>query len=478
MVRRVTVWVGLLFGLYLTAVLVLSNIYIGDHSILHLMIGNAVVPYQHGYTLQRFREAESRSDVDILFIGSSHSYQSFDPAVLARLGLKTFNIGSGSQAPLNTYYLLHQYYARLNPKLVVLEIYPPMLQLEGLEGFYDLAANREIAGDHLWMCLAMKSPQAINTLVARVMYDLTHSFDDVEQKVMPNQEYREGGYVFSKIIYTRDFFGAVRDVRVEEKQVNYLRKIINYVKQHNGDILLVTAPLPRKGVAAMTNYAEVSHLLESVAGEHGVNYYDFNRTMSLPTLEYFRDYHHLNGNGAKVFSYVLADSLLALAPTLKHLEIKPVNASDVVCGRAITAMSKGQIEQAISDLDLALSLDSGNARAYLNRGIALVSSQQAELAIGNFDRALTLSPNDPAVYYYRGIAYSSLGRYEKALTDFDRALALQPELAELYYNKAQALEAVGQTAAAVRAYEEFLKYASSQMQPVVDLVRTRIAELQ
>ena len=60
-----------------------------------------------------------------------------------RNNLKTFNLGSSSQTPIQTKMLLDEHLDRLNPKLVVFEVYPVVFQLEGVESALDFIANTE-----------------------------------------------------------------------------------------------------------------------------------------------------------------------------------------------------------------------------------------------------------------------------------------------------------------------------------------------
>ncbi|MFQ5607599.1 MAG: hypothetical protein ACE5GA_06610, partial [Candidatus Zixiibacteriota bacterium] len=115
-----------LLAVYALVVFTLSGIVILDLSLLQIVTGNYARVGDIRGSLQRFREIEGARDVDILFLGSSHSYASFDPRVFSESALSSFNMGSASQSPLNTYSLLKRYYERLNPKVVVYEVYFPL----------------------------------------------------------------------------------------------------------------------------------------------------------------------------------------------------------------------------------------------------------------------------------------------------------------------------------------------------------------
>ena len=50
-----------------------------------------------GHSLLRFREAQETKNIDILFIGSSHTSKGFDNRLFAQHNLRAFNMGTGLQ---------------------------------------------------------------------------------------------------------------------------------------------------------------------------------------------------------------------------------------------------------------------------------------------------------------------------------------------------------------------------------------------
>ena len=79
--------------------------------------------YPGGDSFLRFRELPAYNNVDVLFMGSSHTFRSFDPRLFSRHKLTSFNMGSRAQTPLNSYYLLRKHIAHLNPRLIIFETY-------------------------------------------------------------------------------------------------------------------------------------------------------------------------------------------------------------------------------------------------------------------------------------------------------------------------------------------------------------------
>ena len=70
----------------------------------------------------RFREIRDYKNIDLLFLGSSHSYRSFDTRLFTDAGYTSFNLGSALQTPFNSYYLLREYFDQLKPKVVILSV--------------------------------------------------------------------------------------------------------------------------------------------------------------------------------------------------------------------------------------------------------------------------------------------------------------------------------------------------------------------
>ena len=76
------------------------------------------------YTLQP-------NTLDLFFIGSSHSYCTFDPEIMDEtVGTNSFNLGSPLQYPDSSYYVLKEALKYHSPEVVVFEIYWDMIDDE------------------------------------------------------------------------------------------------------------------------------------------------------------------------------------------------------------------------------------------------------------------------------------------------------------------------------------------------------------
>ena len=117
-----------------------------------------------GYMYSRIQEVKKqKGDVDILFLGSSHSYRGFDPRNFKEK--KTFNLGSSSQTPIQTKILLERYLEKINPKLIIYEVYPGTFSSDGVESSLDLISNDKNDIRSLQMAFQLNNIKTYNTLV-------------------------------------------------------------------------------------------------------------------------------------------------------------------------------------------------------------------------------------------------------------------------------------------------------------------------
>ena len=116
------------------------------------------------HSLVRFREANAKGPVDIVFIGSSHTYRGFDPRLFSAIGYSSQNLGSSSQTPINSFAVLQKHLDQLHPKLVIYEIYQTALSIDGMESFYDLLSNTPLDTTMLKMTWNVRQPQARSEL--------------------------------------------------------------------------------------------------------------------------------------------------------------------------------------------------------------------------------------------------------------------------------------------------------------------------
>ena len=307
-----------LIALILSAVAIplLFFVKFGDNTLLGVSSRSPVRPGGMGYSLQRFRDIENYHDVDVVFLGSSHCYRTYDPRVFAEYGLSAFNMGSTGQTPLNGYFLLKRYYDQLQPKLVVIDLVYRVMDRDGLESFYELSANLSYSYEFAEMAMAVGSPHAYQQLANMWMRDHFGEGPPTRQRHRDGEAYIPGGLV----TYTKpdplhedpaqEVVHGSQTIYPKKMQLDYVAKMVELVRAHGGKVVLVTKPEPRGNLTAITNYPEVSRQFAEFAEQIGVRFIDFNqRDLPLNFREHFQKREYLSAKGQAVFNPILIETL-------------------------------------------------------------------------------------------------------------------------------------------------------------------------
>ncbi len=259
----------------------------------------------YGHIRSRLSEAKETNEVDILFLGSSHAYRGFDPRIFLTHGYTTFNLGSSGQTPIQTEVLLNRYLDKLNPKLAVIEVYPTMLTLDGVESSLDLIANDNNDIYSTGMSLRINNIKTYNTLIYGFLNDLiglNKSYIEPIQK--GDDTYILGGYVEKEVAYYQPTEFEKREIVINQNQLQSFTKIIEMLRNKNTEIIIVFAPIPKVNYESFTNKSYFDRLMQEYA-----KYYDFNELLTLDDSKHFYDSHHLNQEGVEIFNLKLIEIL-------------------------------------------------------------------------------------------------------------------------------------------------------------------------
>ncbi|SDS80035.1 hypothetical protein SAMN04487764_3092 [Gillisia sp. Hel1_33_143] len=293
----------ILFGLvaYIIAVLLFGDI------LMRRTNANIMYEPESGFNEFRFSEANKIKDLDVLFIGSSHSYRSFDPRILNEYGLKTFNLGTSSQTHIQTNYILNEYLNKLNPKLVVYEVYPVTFMSEGVESTLNLLSSRDnIDLSLVKMSLTSSNLAVYNSFINIISYKILSKAPKNEYPI--EEKYISGGYV--ETLGTNNF-DYVKDKTWSPKkgQLSAFESNLSLIKSHNIPVILVEAPYTYN----FTNRTDIDRYFKD-KGE----FYNFNEKSVFKNKYYFKDYHHLNKRGASLLTNTIAPLLKTKIPDNKN----------------------------------------------------------------------------------------------------------------------------------------------------------------
>ena len=253
----------------------------------------------YGHLNRRIQELTTFGDVDILFLGSSHAYRGFDPRIFLKHGIKSFNLGSSSQSAIQTEILLKRYLNSLNPKLVVYEVYPHSLSIDGVESALDLIANDRIDFLAIKMALKLNHIKVYNTLIFGFIQDILNLGSDYVEPIRKGKDtYITGGFVEKRMSFFRNKRKySKKKWRLVRYQKEAFERILERFKELKINVILVQAPVTKKLYASTSNNSEIDSYYRSLA-----DYYNFNDILKLPSTRYFYDHHHLNQDGVEIFN--------------------------------------------------------------------------------------------------------------------------------------------------------------------------------
>lgn len=259
--------------------------------------------YTRGYSDTAIRLAEAREvhNPDILVIGSSHAYRSFDPRIFSAQGYTLFNLGTSSQTPLQSAVLLQRYLKTIKPKMIIYEVYPGTFASNGTEGAADVISNDTIDEAAVTMALQVNDVVSYNTLGFAWYRQRTHTLPKHTPVLHNTDTYIKGGYVAKQLsYYTPEKHLKPLQWNIKPIQRKAFADNIAYIKKTGIPYVLVYAPIPKTFYAAHGNNVAFNHYMRSYG-----SYYNYNEILTLNDSLDFFDNNHMNQNGVELFNKAL-----------------------------------------------------------------------------------------------------------------------------------------------------------------------------
>lgn len=251
------------------------------------------------FSNERFSQAKTFGNTDVLILGSSHAFTQIDPRAFVEKGFKAFNLGSSAQTPVQTEALLKRYFDKLSPKYVVFEIFPKMFAVDGVESSLDIVRNDSVGMDYLCMALSSFNMKLINTTIFHYMNGASDL--KISDKYKIKKKYISGGFMQTES--KSGSLGEHKEVTWKYEASNFeaFQRIVFFLKKKNVPLLCIEAPCSK------ALYQKVSNrkIFEKDVGINNLNHINFNGKDEFIDSIHFRDYDHLNVNGVRLFNQIL-----------------------------------------------------------------------------------------------------------------------------------------------------------------------------
>jgi len=271
--------------------------------------------------------------VDVLFLGSSHTYFTFIPQqIYDEYGITSADLATSSQSIQNTYYLLKEAYKHQKPKVVFLDIYNLMAAsnesvltfrlhfTSGISNLPDYSLNKykeykEIKNLHYGYSDEVKLEDAYGVISFRNEYD-RGPFDPLQFMsimISPAAEYSTFGYypatTVAPIEQLSPGISSGTVINLEETtEYEYFVKLCELVKENDTRLVMVRAPYNSPGYDNLGLYDQIiSHLEEENIGY--IDYFSLVDELEIDLSTDFRDEDHLNILGARKATKYISDYL-------------------------------------------------------------------------------------------------------------------------------------------------------------------------
>lgn len=278
------------------------------------------LPNNYGHSGLRLAEADTVSPA-LLFIGSSHCYRTFDTRHYDSLGIRTFNLGSSNQTPMQSLALLRRYlpkYKEIEPHLnVVVEIHPDVVGNTGVESAVDIISNTHLDCHVVRMALSLKNIRVFNTLLCASMdrFVCGNPLQKASSKiVLPGVYdtadsllfcYQKGGFVEVSNLCWRPTRIAPFTIITDPGQMSALKDIVAMLETQGIPYLFVEVPATKTLYRSYTNHDDFERQIRMLLPDSNlyVNLNDDKRLASLldDSTCYF-DEDHLNQKGIRLFN--------------------------------------------------------------------------------------------------------------------------------------------------------------------------------
>ncbi len=277
------------------------------------------------YSMQEDFYAQPKKSIDMFFLGSSHSYRTFNPEIFDQaLKIYSFNLGSPSQCPVTGYYVFKQALKTQQPKVVILEMF--WLTFTGQDQFsnaslaYDFVRSPDVRYEFFQkgfglqgkFVLLFPSYRFRNNVENCIRLTIGKDLLEVDDGINKPKGFVESTKIVTlKELNTKNRFDGVKFKAgdVDYKQIQYIKKLVELCRSKGIAIDFITSPLPSVTLNKIKNYKDIHDYINRLAENLHVSYIDGNTDLPKGLLSDidFSDMDHLNKTGVKKFDdYIIS----------------------------------------------------------------------------------------------------------------------------------------------------------------------------
>jgi tetratricopeptide (TPR) repeat protein len=191
-------------------------------------------------------------------------------------------------------------------------------------------------------------------------------------------------------------------------------------------------------------------ILKGRIGDYPGEVEDINKVISLKP----DDDNAYNSRG--IAKSMMGDWNGAVMDYAKSIEINKEN-SNAYFNRSIILYEMSKYLEALNDLNRVITLNP-DAEAYNRRANVKCRLKDYKGAFEDYNMAISIDTNNYVALLNRGYLKSELKDYKSAIEDFNKALKIKPDYALAYYNRGQAKGKLGDLQGEIDDYSMAIEY--------------------
>lgn len=293
---------------------------------------NKVFASEHHYvnTTEDFKTLSNKTNIDVVFYGSSHSYTAYNPLIVNDI-CKTisYNLGSDGLKISLTDLVLNESLKYTSPKLIILEVYPPSLKPvagDADKGYHlramDFVTNFSLS--KLEKTIEIYNPNEYLGVYFPLIRNHSNwnSFNyfnlDKRKQLDYSQNFFYGGFLGSlnvmnekdKKIYanfqTHPIKNETNNPWVKPAAKKNIEDFVEMAKSSGAEVLIISSPDPRARVQFNYYFYQEIRDLSASLNVSFLNLNDYYEEINME-LDDFKDNSHLNTLGSIKATKFLAE---------------------------------------------------------------------------------------------------------------------------------------------------------------------------
>lgn len=263
-----------------------------------------------------------KNSIDILFIGSSHSYCTFNTDLLDNyLNVNTLNFGTDSQSIPGSYYAVKEILKKQNAKIVVLEVFTIIKSKGNKNNFYvntrKIFDDMRISKNKIEMTLNNfpKGERVVNFFNTTAYHERWKEIKEMtfSKSIPTHRGFLGNDFNFIAGTQNYDIYNKNIDKKFKynypEENIVFLEKLCQYLNKKNIKLILVSTPvIPSVDLLQEKYFIEENEAIHGIIKKYNnVEIINFNNNKELKLEKiHFSDDGHLSLAGSDLVSEKMA----------------------------------------------------------------------------------------------------------------------------------------------------------------------------